>query len=90
MKFDTAMAKKSFMVIDKDRLHKKKDFYNVILFKVEEDNFFEGILRYIQNPIFRGMVELDYINTSGGDSKLEPFRFWKRTHPPNKRDLKYD
>lgn len=90
MRFDTETAKKGFMVIDKDPHHKRKNFYNIFMFMLEEDDFEKGILRYRKKPIFQGMVELESINTASGHSKIEAFRFWKRIHPPNTKNLKYD
>jgi helicase len=102
MSFDVKTAQRAFMIIDKDPYHKKKNYYNIYIFKLIEDNKDQGILRYNDKPIFKGMVQFEQIGKFGGfddydglsdsteDGIMEPFRFWKRINPVNVKDLKHD
>jgi hypothetical protein len=90
MKFDEESARNSFMIIDKDMHHKKKNYFNIFIFKLELDDYKNDILNYISSPIFKGMVEFEKIGLDEEHQTIEPFRFWKRIRAPDIKDLKND
>ncbi|MHA1822173.1 MAG: DEAD/DEAH box helicase [Promethearchaeota archaeon] len=61
MSFDEKIAKKSFIIMDRDPVHKKKILYILYVFKLEYDDPQKGVLKFNPNPIFNGMVEFEYI-----------------------------
>jgi helicase len=86
-------SKKSFMIINRDNAYKKKNYYNLYIFKLKEDRTDQNILSYTQKPIFRGMVQLEKIGSEDG-AAIEAFKFWKRIKPPDlsnlDKDMKYN
>lgn len=90
MKFDEESAKKSFMIIDKDMHHKKKNYFNIFIFKLESEDYKNDMINYVSDPIFKGMVEFEKIGLDEAHQTIEPFRFWKRIRAPDIKDLKND
>ena len=80
-------AKQAFMIVDRDISHKKKNFLNLYIFKLFEDNPRRGILSYNKRPIFKGLVQIEKIGNSE-DAPIEAYKFWKRTGKPSKGDLR--
>lgn len=90
MKFDEESARKSFMIIDKDIHHKKKNYFNIFIFKLQSEDSKNDTINYISDPIFKGMVEFEKIGLDEVHQTIEPFRFWKRIRAPDIKDLKND
>ncbi len=80
-------AKQSFLVMDRDISHKRKNFFNLYAFKLLEDNPSRSVLSYNKKPIFRGLVQIERIGTSE-DASIEPYKFWKRISKPSKQEIK--
>ncbi len=80
-------AKQAFMIVDRDISHKRKNFLNLYIFKLYEDNPNRGILSYNKKPIFKGLVQIERIGSSE-EAPIEVFKFWKRTGKPSKEDIK--
>ena len=80
-------AKQAFMIVDRDISHKRKNFLNVYIFKLFEDNPRRGILSYNKKPIFKGLVQIEKIGNSE-DAPIEAFKFWKRIGKPSKEDIR--
>jgi superfamily II helicase len=97
MSFDVEIARKSFMIIDKESMHKKRNYYNLFIFRLNEDVPSQGILRYISTPVFKGMVEFERsgeqeigIPEWDKEHPIEATRLWKRIAPPDIKNLKND
>ena len=80
-------AKQAFMIVDRDISHKRKNFLNLYIFKLFEDNPRRGILSYNKKPIFKGLVQIERIGSSE-EAPIEAFKFWKRTGKPSKKDIR--
>ncbi|MBN2156521.1 MAG: DEAD/DEAH box helicase [Candidatus Lokiarchaeota archaeon] len=83
----TKTAKLSFLIIDRDSSHKRKNFFNLYVFKLLEDNPQRGVLSYNKKPIFKGLVQIERIGTSE-EASIEAYKFWKRIAKPSKEEIK--
>lgn len=67
--------KKYFLIIDKDKEHPRKKYFDVVCFELIKDDPFYHELRYIDRPFFTGLVLFD---TEPEKDTEMPFKFWKR------------
>jgi helicase len=80
-------AKQAFMIVDRDISHKRKNFLNLYIFKLFEDNPRRRVLSYNKKPIFKGLVQIERIGNSE-EAPIEAYKFWKRTGKPSKEDIR--